>query len=98
MRRRCGGVGWNTSVEPVRLTNAVRMSDCLIMTATLPFADMFPCGTDHSEIRACTEPGSRRVGLRLPKGGPLGIRTRSQQAPTPSGPKLERSGGGVLPQ
>jgi hypothetical protein len=39
MRRRCGGVGWNTSVEPARLTNAVRMSDCLIMTTTLPFAD-----------------------------------------------------------
>ena len=59
MRRRSGGVGWNTSVEPARLTNAVRMSDCLIMTTTLPFADMFPCGTDHGEIRACTEPGSK---------------------------------------
>ena len=67
--RDSGGVGWNTSVEPARLTKAVRMSDCLIMTTTLPFADMSPCGTDHSEVRACTEPGSKRVGL-CPKGRP----------------------------
>ena len=74
MRRRCDGVGWNTSAEPARLTNAVRMSDCLIMTDHSTFrrcVSLKPFGGERSQ-RAGEPYHASSTGMRaMPESSPL---------------------------